>query len=251
MTLIDADVTITTPDGEAEAFFAHPAGEGAWPAVLIWTDAIGLTPTFKDMARRLAAEGYSVLVPNPYYRSAKVPVFPAGSKPGDESVKGAREEYRKLMGPAAITADAKVFMAWLDSQPAVDTAAKAGTQGYCMGGALTFRAAAAAPDRIGAVASFHGGGLITDKPASPHLLVAGTDMATQYLVAIADNDDAKEPESKDILRTTFTETGHQAQVTVYTDCNHGWCVPSNAKYDPAGAEEAWAELLALYKTALV
>ena len=245
----EKEVQIKTPDGTCDAFFAHPS-TGQHPGVLIWTDAFGLRPAFREMAKRLAAEGYAVLVPNPFYRLGTAPVVPAGidfGKPDD------RAKLMQIMGTVtaagAAEQDAAAFVAFLDAQSQVKKSAKIGTQGYCMGGALTMRTAATNANRVGAGGSFHGGGLATDKPDSPHLLVPKID--ANYLIAIADNDDKQDPAAKDTLREAFKTAKKPAEIEVYSGANHGWCVPGSAVYNEPAAEKAWTRLLALYKTALV
>ena len=252
--VVEEDVEITTPDGTADAAYIHPR-TGAYAGVLIWTDAFGLRPSFRAMARRLAADGYSVLVPNPFYRVERAPSFPDASTVIFQEV-GAR--LGPLMG--SITADdaaerdASAYIPFLDAQPNVDTSKKIGTQGYCMGGPLIVRTAAAFPDRIGAAASFHGGGLVTANPNSPHLL-APSIQARMYF-GIASNDDATQPEAKDVLRETFADAGVVAEIEVYSDAQHGWCVtdmPAQGGppiYNEVDAERAWGKLLELYEEAL-
>ncbi|MDB5423048.1 MAG: dienelactone hydrolase [Phenylobacterium sp.] len=243
----EKDVEVKTADGTADAALFYPSGKGAWPAVLIWTDIFGLRPAFRDMGRRLASQGYVVLVPNPFYRSIRGVVAPPGfdfNKPEDRArVMG----YRAAMSNEGVDKDAAAYVAFLDAQPQTDRKKKAGVQGYCMGGALAFRAAAAVPARIAAVGSFHGGGLTTKAPDSPHLLIPRT--KASFVCAIAQNDDKAQPESKDILKAAFAEAKRPAIVEVYP-ANHGWCVKGSAVYDEAAAEKAWAELTALYKRAL-
>ncbi len=243
----ESNVTIKTPDGEAEAHFVHPAA-GKAPAVLVWPDAFGLRPAFTQMGKRLAESGYAVLTINPYYRTAKVPALPAGldfAKPDD------RAQIMKLMStlsPATHVTDAKAFIGWIDSQSAVDTGKKMGTTGYCMGGPITMRTAAERPDRVGGAASFHGGGLVTDQPNSPHLLVSK--IKAQYLFAVAQNDDQQQPAAKEVLRDEFAKNKLKAEIEVYPAA-HGWCPPDAAVYDQAQAEKAWSRMLATFKTALV
>jgi carboxymethylenebutenolidase len=242
----ESDVTITTADGDCDAYFVHPAS-GSAPAVLVWPDIFGLRPAFRAMGKRLAEEGYAVLVVNPFYRQAVAPVVNEGDTFQTE---GVRDKLFGLMGaltPETHTADAQAFIGWLDSQAAVDTSKKVGTQGYCMGGPIVFRTAAAVPDRVGAVASFHGGGLTTEQPDSPHLLIPQTNAS--FLIAIAQNDDAQQPTSKDILREAFDAAGKEAKIEVYP-AQHGWCPPDSQVYDEAQAEKAWSELLTLYGAAL-
>ncbi|MGE5722839.1 MAG: dienelactone hydrolase family protein [Sphingomonadales bacterium] len=246
--VVEKDVTIKTRDGSADAVLLSPAGKGPWPAVLVWPDILGLRPVFRDMGRRLAAEGFVVLVPNPFYRSKRAPVVDGAfdfNKPEDRAKVMA---LRQAMTDEGVDGDAVSFLAFLDAQPQTDKKKKAGVQGYCMGGPLAFRTAAAVPDRIGAVGSFHGAGLVTKEASSPHLLIPRTGAA--YLVAIAKNDDASQPDAKDVLKAAFRAAGRPATVEVYP-ANHGWCVPGSQVYDQAAAERAWSELIRLYKTSLV
>lgn len=243
----EKDVTVATPDGSADAVLFHPSGKGSWPAVLVWPDIMGLRPAFRDMGRRLAAEGYVVLVPNPFYRSKRAPVVDGAFDFGNQQARETLFGYRKAMSDAGIDKDAIAYLAFLDAQPETAKGRKAGVQGYCMGGPLSFRTAAAVPDRIGAVGSFHGGGLATDTPDSPHRLIPRTEAA--YLIAIAQNDDARDPKAKDVLKEAFDAAGRPAVVEVYP-ADHGWCVPGSKVYDQASAERAWSALLALYGKAL-
>jgi len=245
--VVEKDVNVTTPDGVADAALFYPSGKGTWPAVLIWTDIAGLRPAFRDMGRRLASQGYVVLVPNPFYRSIHGVVATPGfdfNKPEDRArVMG----YRQAMTNEGVDKDATAYVAFLDAQAQTNRKKKVGVQGYCMGGPLGFRAAAAVPTRIGAVGSFHGGGLTTKDPDSPHLLVAKSKAA--YAVCVAQNDDKNQPESKDILKAAFAEAKRPASVEVYP-ANHGWCVKGSAVYDEASAEKAWGVLSDLYKKTL-
>jgi carboxymethylenebutenolidase len=243
----ESEVQIKTPDGTCDAYFVHPV-KGKHPAVLVWPDIFGLRPAFRQMGKRLAESGYSVLVINPFYRKQKAPTSPEHANFQDPAT---RELLMGLMG--SLTADtnvtdAKAFVAWLDAQSSVDTRRKMATTGYCMGGPLTMRTAATLPNRVGAGASFHGGGLVTDKPDSPHLLIPK--MKAQYLFAIADNDDQKEPESKNVLAAAFKAAKLEAEVEVYKGAQHGWCPPDGAVYNPELAEKAWARMLVLFKKAL-
>jgi carboxymethylenebutenolidase len=243
--VVSKDVTVKTPDGEADAVLFHPA-TGRHPAVLIWTDVFGLRPVFRDMGRRLAAQGYVVLVPNPFYRSMKAMTEP------DYSAPDVRKKYFPMMATlttATTMADAPAFLAFLDALPQTDTKKKAGVQGYCMGGPLTFRTAAAVPDRIGGAATFHGAALVTDQPDSPHLLIPKT--KAQFYCGVATNDDNAQPDAKDKLKSAFAAVNRPATVEVYDGCNHGWCVKGSAVYNEAGAEKAWAELSGLYQRTLV
>jgi carboxymethylenebutenolidase len=247
--VVEKDVSVKTPDGAADAALFYPEGRGAWPAVLVWPDIMGLRPVFREMGRRLASQGYVVLVPNPFYRSAtSAAILAAGydfSKPeGRDKLFG----FRNAIKDPGVDSDAKAYLAFLDAQPQVDKGKKAGVQGYCMGGPLAFHTAAAVSNRIGAVGSFHGGGLVTKDAASPHLLIPKTH--ARYVVAIAQSDDKPDPEAKNVLRKTFDDAKIPATVEVYP-ANHGWCVPGGGAYDAAQAEKAWSELLTLYKASLV
>ncbi len=242
-----ANVEVPTPDGTADCYFAHPAG-GAHPGVLIWPDALGLRPAFEQMGRRLAESGYAVLVVNPYYRNEKAPVLPEGASFRDEATRKKVFPLMRSLTPERTVTDATAFVGFLDGQDAVASGRKIGTTGYCMGGSMTMRTAAAFPDRIGAGASFHGGRLVTDKPDSPHLLVGK--LRAHYLFAIAENDDAKDPGAKTALRKAFDAAGLPAEIEVYADTLHGWCPPDSAVYNEAQAERAWSRMLALFETAL-
>ena len=243
--VVETDVSVKTPDGTADAVLFHPGGKGSWPAVLMWPDIFGLRPVFREMGRRLAAQGYTVLVPNPFYRSASSKdILAGGANPDMQKMFG----YRNAIKDDGVDSDAIAYLAFLDAQAATNKKKKAGVQGYCMGGPLSFRTAAAVSGRIGAVGSFHGGGLVTTTPASPHLLIPKTKAA--YLCCVAKNDDARAPADKDTLKAAFVAAGRPATVEVYPAV-HGWCVPGSAAYNMEAAEKAWAELTKLYKANLV
>jgi carboxymethylenebutenolidase len=254
--VVETDVTIKTPDGTCDAAFFHPP-TGSHPGVLIWTDVFGLRPAMRYIGKRIAAEGYSVLVPNPFYRVAKAPVFDSASSFNFQN-QADMAKLQPLMGsvnaPGAAEKDAVAYIAFLDAQSQIDKAKKIGTQGYCMGGPLVVKTAAALPNRVGAGASFHGGGLVTDKPDSPHLL-APKIKARMYF-GIASNDDQRQPDAKDKLREAFAAARVPAEIEVYP-AKHGWCVPDMPAdngvpiYSRPEAERAWSKLVALYKMALV
>jgi len=255
MKVVEEDVTIKTADGTCDAAFIHPAS-GAHPGVLIWTDVFGLRPSFREMGKRLAAEGYSVLIPNPFYRTSKSPQFtdvPSFNFATD------RAKLAPLTGPlnqpGAAESDTKAYVAWLDTRKEVDKKKKIGTQGYCMGGPLVVKTAATVPDRIGAGGSFHGGGLVTDTPDSPHLL-APKIKAHMYF-AVAANDDERQPDAKDKLKEAFAAAHVPAEIEVYSTDQHGWCVSDmpvangTPIFNKADADRAWSKLEALYKANLV
>jgi carboxymethylenebutenolidase len=246
--VVESEVQIKTPDGTCDAYFVHPV-KGRHPAVLVWPDIFGLRPAFRQMGKRLAESGYSVLVVNPFYRKQKAPTAPEHANFQDPAT---RDLLMGLMG--SLTAettvtDAKAFVPWLDAQASVDTRRKMATTGYCMGGPFTMRTAAAFPNRVGAGASFHGASLATDKADSPHLLVSK--MKAQFLIAIADNDDQKEPEAKNLLKLAFAKAKLPAEIEVYKGAMHGWCPPDGQVYNHELAEKAWARMLVLFQKALV
>jgi carboxymethylenebutenolidase len=239
----ESDVTVTTPDGSADCYFVHPSS-GTAPAVLVWPDIFGLRPAMKQMGKRLAESGYAVLVVNPFYRAKKAPTAEKGAATPIADVM----PLARGLNEGTHMTDAKAFIAWLDQQPGVAKNRKVGTQGYCMGGPIAMRTAAAVPERVGAVASFHGGGLVSDQPNSPHLQASKT--KAQFLIAIAANDDARSPKDKDVLKETFEKAKLPAEIEVYTGAMHGWCPPDSTVYNEPQAEKAWSRLLALYGKAL-
>jgi len=244
VTVTESEVTIKTPDGTADCYFVHPS-TGTAPAVLVWPDIFGLRPAFRQMGKRLAESGYSVLVVNPFYRVKKAPTAEQGAA---TPIQGLLPLAQAMTETTNMT-DAKAFIAWLDQQPSVAKNRKVGTQGYCMGGPLAFRTAAAVPDRVGAVASFHGGNLVMkDNPNSPHLLAAKT--KAQFLIAIASNDDMRSPTDKTVMKETFANAKLPAEIEVYDGAMHGWCPPDSGVYNEPQAEKAWSRLLVLYGKAL-
>lgn len=247
MAIKGRDVSIVTPDGTADAYFVAPA-KGKHPAVLVWPDIMGLRPAFRQMADRLAQSGYTVLTVNQFYRSTRSPFVKPGESFDQPAVRAKIGPYTTALTPAAITSDAKAFLHFIDAQPEVDTKRGIGTTGYCMGGPMTMRTAAVAPDRVRAGASFHGGGLATDAPDSPLRLVP--QMKASFLFAIAENDDARSPGDKDKLREAFAAAKLPAEIEVYPGTLHGWCPPDSKVYNKAQAERAWARLLHLFSTAL-
>jgi carboxymethylenebutenolidase len=243
----EAEVDIRTPDGTADAYFVHPAA-GKHPGVLVWPDIFGLRPAFRQMGKRLAESGYAVLVVNPFYRTQRAPTAPEHADFDDPATRSALMALHDSLTPATALTDAKAFVPWLDAQPAVDRKRKLGTTGYCMGGPFTLRTAAAFPERVGAGGSFHGGGLVTDKPDSPHLLIPT--IKAHYLIAIAANDDQRDPKAKDVLRAAFAKANLPAEIEVYAGTLHGWCPPDSKVYNHDQAERAWSRMLVLFQGAL-
>lgn len=247
LAVAERDVTITTTDGVCDAHFVHPA-KGKHPGVIVWPDIRGLRPAFRQMGKRLAESGYAVLTVNQFYRTQKAPVVQPGEDFSDPAVRGRLWPMARALNATTAATDATAFVAFLDGQSAVDTSKKIGTTGYCMGGPLVMMTAATAPTRIGAGASFHGGGLATDQPTSPHLLIPK--MKASFLIAVAQNDDARGPQEKETLRTAFAASGLAAEIEVYP-AQHGWCPPDSQVYDEAQAEKAWERMLTLFGKTLV
>ena len=243
VSVTESDVMVKTPDGTADCYFVRPAS-GTAAGVLLWPDIFGLRPAMRNMGKRLAESGYAVLVPNPFYRMKNAPTAPNGAATPIAEV---MPQMQALNETTHMT-DAKAFIAWLDQQPSVAKNRKIGTQGYCMGGPIAFRTSAAVPDRVGAVASFHGGGLVTNQPNSPHLQASKT--KAQFLIEIADNDDQRAPTEKDTLKETFAAAKLPAEIEVYKGAAHGWCPPDSGVYNKDAAEKAWSRLIALYSKAL-
>jgi carboxymethylenebutenolidase len=252
--MMDTDVQVTTADGVCDAALIHPQ-KGSWPGVILFADVFGLRPTMREMAKRLAADGFTVLVPNPFYRTSKPPGLSTDIDFNNPADRAKIDALRAPLTGEAVMQDASAYVKFLDSQASVNKSAKMGVFGYCMGGPMTMQAAAANPHRIGAGASFHGGGLVTDKPDSPHLLIPK--MKAQYYFGIAMNDDQRQPDAKTKLDAAFKSAKLQAKIEVYDGCLHGWCVKDMPKaagkpiYNEAQAERAWGELVSLYKRAQV
>jgi carboxymethylenebutenolidase len=245
--VVEKDVMVRTADGSADAALFYPAGSGSWPAVLMWPDILGLRPVFREMGRRLAAQGYTVLVPNPFYRTRRAPVVTGPidfNKPEDQAK---LMSLKNTLTDARVDGDATAFITFLDQQKQVNRSKGAAVQGYCFSGPFAFHTAAVRSDRIRAVGTFHGGGLVTKEPNSPHLLIPKT--KASFVVAIARNDDQKQPDAKDVLKATFAAAKRPAVVEVYP-ADHGWSVPGSETYNQAAAERAWAELLRLYRSNL-
>ena len=245
--VVEQDVMVETPDGMSDCYFVHPAS-GAHAAVIVWPDIVSIRPAFRAMGKRLAESGYSVLVVNPYYRTAKGQVVPDGKTFRDPGVRDLLMPHARSLSPETCVTDGKAYVKYLDQQDSVDTGRKIGTTGYCMTGSYTMRLAAAIPDRIGAGGSFHGGGLATDADDSPHLLAL--EMKAGFLIAIAENDDARHPTEKGMLKEAFDDAGVRAEIEVYEGTQHGWCPPDSAVYNEEQAERAWTRLLALFEREL-
>ena len=245
--VVEKDVSVRTADGSADAALFVPAGKGQWPAVLMWPDILGLRPVFREMGRRLAAQGSVVLVPNPYYRAKKAPVVEGAFDFGSKDDMAKVMAFKNGLTDAMVDRDSAAYVTFLDAQPRTDKRRKAAVQGYCMSGPIAFRTAAARPDRIGAVATFHPGALVTDKPSSPHLLIPKSRAA--YLVMIAKNDAEKMPKEKPDLEAAFRKARRPAKVEI-SSANHGWTVAGSPTYDEKEAARAWAELLPFYRANL-
>lgn len=245
--VVEQDVMVETPDGEADCYFVHPAS-GNHAAVIVWPDIVSIRPAFRMMGKRLAESGYSVLVVNPYYRTARGAVVPEGKTFRDPGIRDLLMPHARTLSPKTCVTDGRAFVEYLDKQPSVDNSRKIGTTGYCMTGSYTLRLAAAIPDRIGAGGSFHGGGLATDAEDSPHLLTS--QMNAGFLIAIAENDDERNPDEKVLLREAFDKADVEAEIEVYEGTLHGWCPPDSAVYNEKQAERAWSRLLALFEREL-
>ena len=245
--VIETDVNVPMAEGVSDSYFVHPAN-GAHAAVLMWPDIKGLRPAFKAMGKRMAEAGYAVLVVNPFYRDAKHPVVGPGASFGDPETRTFLRGMAGKLTQAASMSDARDYIAFLDAQEGVDTSRKIGTAGYCMGGPLIIRTAAAVPDRVAAAASFHGGGMVRESEDSPHLLIPISTAAVLH--AVAENDDARNPDMKVKLAAAYESAGLPAEIEVYAGTKHGWCPPDSAVYDEAMAEKAWARMMALFKTHL-
>ena len=243
----EKDVSVRTADGSADAALLMPAGKGKWPAVLMWPDILGLRPVFREMGKRLAAQGYVVLVPNPYYRAKKAPVVEGAFDFNSKDDMAKIMAFKAGLTDAMVDRDSAAYVTFLDAQPQTDKRRKAAVQGFCMSGPIAFRTAAARPDRIGAVATFHPGALVTDKPSSPHLLIPRS--RASYLVIIARNDAEKMPKEKPELDAAFRKARRPAKVEI-SSANHGWTVAGSETYDEKEAERAWAELLPFYRATL-
>jgi len=243
----EKNVSVKTADGSADAALFMPSGKGKWPAVLLWPDILGLRPVFREMGKRLAAQGYVVLVPNPYYRAKKAPVVEGAFDFNSKDDMAKIMAFKAGLTDAMVDRDSAAYITFLDAQPQTDKRKKAGVQGYCMSGPIAFRTAAVRPDRIGAVATFHPGALVTDKPSSPHLLIPKSRAA--YLVIIAKNDAEKMPREKPELEAAFRKARRPAKVEI-SSANHGWTVAGSQTYDEKEAERAWAELLPFYRANL-
>lgn len=243
MSVRGRDVVIKTPEGDCGAYFTAPA-RGKHPGVLVWPDIMGLRPAFRQMADRLAESGYAVLTVNQFYRSTKAPFLKPGESFDQPEVRDRIMPWYKLLTPAGTVSDAKAFVAWLDKQKEVDSRRGMGSTGYCMGGPMVVRTAAALSSRVHAGGSFHGGGLVNATPDSPHLLVP--QLKGKYLFAVAENDDARAPTDKDTLRAAFVAAKVPAEIEVYAGTKHGWCPPDSQVYNKDQAEKAWSRLLATF-----
>ena len=245
--VVEQDVMVETPDGMSDCYFVHPAS-GSHAAVIVWPDIVSIRPAFRAMGKRLAESGYSVLVVNPYYRTARGQIVPDGKGFRDSGIRELLMPHARSLSPQTCVTDGRAYVDYLDAQASVDTSRKIGTTGYCMTGSYVMRLAAAMPDRIGAGGSFHGGGLASDAEDSPHLLAA--QMQAGFLIAIAANDDERNPQEKVLLREAFDANNVRAEIEVYEDTLHGWCPPDSAVYHEEQAERAWSRLLDLFEREL-
>jgi carboxymethylenebutenolidase len=245
--VVEQDVMVETPDGMSDCYFVHPAS-GSHAAVIVWPDIVSIRPAFRAMGKRLAESGYSVLVVNPYYRTARGQIVPDGKGFRDPGIRELLMPHAQSLSPETCVTDGRAYVDYLDAQSSVDTSRKIGTTGYCMTGSYVMRLAAAMPDRIGAGGSFHGGGLASDAEDSPHLLAA--QMKAGFLIAIAANDDERNPDEKVLLRQAFDANNVRAEIEVYEDTLHGWCPPDSAVYHEEQAERAWSRLLVLFEREL-
>jgi len=245
--VLESEVMVTTPDGQADCYLVHPV-EGSHAGVVMWPDIKGIRPAFRMMGKRLAQSGYAVLVVNPYYRTARGEVIEPGESFGDPAVRERLMPHARSLSPETCVSDGGAFIEYLDAHAAVNAERQIGTMGYCMTGSYTIRMAAAYPVRVGAGASFHGGGLATDEADSPHLLAGKIDAG--FLIAIAENDDERDPEAKGLLRESFDEAGLSAEIEVYEGTLHGWCPPDGDAHNAAQAERAWGRMLELFEREL-
>lgn len=245
--LTNGPVQIRTPDGIADHYMVHPP-DGSHPGIIMWTDILGLRPALIEMGLRLAAQGYAVLVPNPYYRNAEAPVVSEGASFQDEKTREVVVPLANELNAETHVTDANAFVDYLDQHDAVNSNQKIGTLGYCMGGPMVMRTASTRPDRVGAAAIFHGSGLATDADNSPHTKIS--EMNAKFLIAIAENDDANDPQAKNTLRETFNASGLNAEIEVYSGAQHGWAVTDSRAYLEEHAEQAWSRLLVLFEDAL-
>ena len=243
----ERDVEIRTPDGVADCYFVTPS-RGAHAAVLVWPDILALRPAFREMGKRLARSGYAVLTVNPFYRDSRAPVVGRGASFGQPEIREIVLPMAGNLNADTHVTDARAFVSWLDDQPEVDTNKGIGTTGYCMGGPMVMRTVAAVPDRLAAGATFHGGGLATGNPDSPHLLIPDT--RASMLHCVAQNDDDDNPQAKETLREAYAASSINAEIEVYDDAMHGWCAIDSQVYHQAQAERAWSRLLNLFENNL-
>lgn len=246
-TVIGMSAAIETPDGLADAYFVTPT-EGKYPGILVWPDVMGLRPTFEQMAKRLAQEGYAVLVVNQFYRNTTAPFLQPGDDWRQPDINAKITSWRQALTRSTTSSDAAAFVDWLDKQKSVDTSRGIGCSGYCLGGPMTMITAAKLPDRVRAGASFHGAGLTTDNPDSPHLLVPL--MKAEFLFAIAENDDQRNPREKYKLSEAFAAAQLPAEIEVYEGALHGWCPIDSRAYHLTQAERAWERQRKLFERSL-
>ena len=246
--MLETKVDAKTPDGAADCEFFAPGEAGKWPGVIMYTDVLGVRPVFRDMARRLVGQGFCVLLPNLFYRASRLPVYAFPPKFGDEKTVARMNEVRPAAAADLIARDVGSYVTALLSRPQAK-APEVGAVGYCMGGGIAMRTAAAAPDKVAAAASFHGSSLFTDKPDSPHLLLPMVKARLYFGFAIEDRtmpDDVVEK-----FKAALNAAGVKWAGEAYAGTKHGWCVKDHTVYNEAQAERAWAKTVLLFKETLV
>jgi carboxymethylenebutenolidase len=243
--MIEKEVDIKTADGVADCDLFYPAENGKWPAIIMYTDIGGRREVFRDMGKRLAAEGFVVLVPNPFYRLSRAPVY-ENFKFGSESTTARMGEVRKYVTPAGAESDAHAIVGYLLDLKQVN--GKIGTVGYCMGGGLAMRTAAAEPGKVQAAASFHGSQLASDAPDSPHTLAPR--IKAQMYFGFAIEDRTMPPEAVEKLKSALDSAGVNYEGEVFAGARHGWCVKDHTVYHEHQAEHAWHHMGELFHNAL-
>ena len=243
--MIEKKVDVKTPDGVADCELFYPSESGTWPGVIMYTDIGGRRPTFREMGKRLAKEGYAVLIPNPFYRAGRAPVY-ENFNFGDEKTTLRMNELRPFVTPAGTARDADAHVDFLLKQKQVK--GKIGTVGYCMGGGMAMRTVAREPDAVVACVSFHGSQLVNDSPESPHLLAPK--MKSRMYFGFAIEDRTMPPEAVEKLKTALDKAGANYEGEVYAGARHGWCVKDHSVYHEHQAEHAWHHMLEVFNETL-